>query len=53
MSADGSVHISAEDRVSQLFPDPKPILGYGWNKGFLLASCDVSIATEYWAPVRN
>ncbi|MFG6490822.1 hypothetical protein [Microbacterium sp. P03] len=53
MSSDGAARIDANGKVSQLFPDPKLILGYGWVKGFLLTTCDVPLATEYWAHGRD
>ncbi|KTR89731.1 hypothetical protein NS220_15705 [Microbacterium testaceum] len=50
MDADGFVHIEAGGRITRLYPDGKLILGYGWAKGFVLASCDAEYATLYRAP---
>ncbi|WAB82252.1 hypothetical protein OVN18_04380 [Microcella daejeonensis] len=53
MTRDGRIRIDVRDKVSQLFPDPRPLLGYGWVRGYLLTSCDVPLASEYWASQRR
>ncbi|WAB84426.1 hypothetical protein OVN20_02305 [Microcella daejeonensis] len=53
MTGGGEVRIEARGKVSQLLPDPRPLLGYGWVRGYLFASCDVPTPSEYWAPERR
>jgi hypothetical protein len=49
LTDNGAVRIDIDGKVGQLFPDPKSLLGYGWARAYLLTSCDVPTATEYWA----
>ncbi|WAB84975.1 hypothetical protein OVN20_05335 [Microcella daejeonensis] len=52
MTRDGEVRIEARGKESLLVPDPTTILGYGWGKGYLFATCDLSVPTEYLASYR-
>lgn len=49
LDASGSVRLEMDGRVAQLFPDPKLIQGYGWQKTYLTTGCDEDLATMYLA----